>query len=70
MMIYKNGRNIILNVPNAIADRAVLKEAQVLDLADIGIKIAAHYGKPQDIEWAYRGGEFFIVQARPITTLG
>ena len=29
-----------------------------------------HYGAPQDIEWAIEGDEIFLVQSRPITTLG
>ena len=27
------------------------------------------YKKPQDIEWAYAKGKFYITQSRPITTL-
>lgn len=29
----------------------------------------AHFGAPQDIEWACTEGEFFLVQSRPITSL-
>jgi|UPI00048B23FB rifampicin phosphotransferase len=32
--------------------------------------VANHYGSPQDIEWAWKGGKFYLLQARPITTLG
>ena len=28
------------------------------------------FGKPQDIEWAITDGELFILQSRPITTMG
>jgi pyruvate,water dikinase len=69
MMTYHDGKNEILNVPDEIADRAVLREVQVQELANIGLKIAEHYGKPQDIEWCLKDGTFYIVQARPITTL-
>ncbi len=50
----------------------VLTDAEVLAIADIGCRIETHYGgEPQDLEWAYeRGGELWIVQTRPITTLG
>ena len=47
----------------------VLDDAQVLELAEWGARIEAHYGKPQDIEWAMAEGRFFILQARPITSL-
>ncbi len=47
----------------------VLNDAQVLELAELGKRIEAHYGKPQDIEWCLAQGQFYIVQARPITSL-
>ena len=48
----------------------VLTEAQILALADIVMTIEKHYGFPCDIEWAMEVGTFYIVQSRPITTLG
>lgn len=47
----------------------VLTRAQVLRLERLGRRIEAHFDQPQDIEWCLAGGEFFIVQSRPITTL-
>ena len=40
-------------------------------LAQLGRRIEAHFGRPQDIEWCVgdNDDEFFIVQSRPITTL-
>ena len=35
----------------------VLSEAQAIDLAQLGQRIAAHYQKPQDIEWAIADGQ-------------
>jgi rifampicin phosphotransferase len=32
-------------------------------------RIAAHFGSPQDIEWALADGELFLLQARPVTAL-
>jgi pyruvate,water dikinase len=46
-----------------------LSDAQVLELARLGRRIEAHFGSPQDIEWCLAGGELFVVQSRPITTL-
>lgn len=48
---------------------AVLSDADALRLAELGSAIERHFGKPQDIEWVRAGGEFSIVQARPITAL-
>lgn len=47
----------------------VLKQAQVTQLARIALKIEEDYSVPQDIEWCYAGGKFYIVQSRPITAL-
>lgn len=46
-----------------------LSDAQALRLAQLGRRIEAHFGEPQDIEWCLTGDEFYIVQSRPITTL-
>jgi pyruvate,water dikinase len=46
-----------------------LSDQHVLELAEIGGKIETHYGSPQDIEWALRKGQWYVLQSRPITTL-
>jgi len=46
-----------------------LTDAQVVELARLGRRIEAHFGRPQDIEWCLVDGAFHIVQSRPITTL-
>ncbi len=46
-----------------------LTDAQILQLAETGRIIEAHFGRPQDIEWCLDAGQFYIVQSRPITTL-
>jgi pyruvate,water dikinase len=46
-----------------------LTDAQVLQLAQLGRRIEAHFGYPQDIEWCLVDDGFQIVQSRPITTL-
>lgn len=47
----------------------VLSDEQALDLARWGTRIAAHYGSPQDVEWALVGTGFVITQARPVVAL-
>ena len=46
-----------------------LTERQVVRLAQLGRRIEAHFGRPQDIEWCLVDDDFQIVQSRPITTL-
>jgi pyruvate,water dikinase len=48
----------------------VLSGAQLRELARLGARVEAHYGRPQDIEWAIaRDGKLWLVQSRDITTL-
>ncbi len=46
-----------------------LDDARVLELAELGERIEAHFGTPQDVEWAYADGALYALQARPITSL-
>jgi phosphoenolpyruvate synthase/pyruvate phosphate dikinase len=46
-----------------------LTDTQIVRLAQLGRRIEAHFGCPQDIEWCLADDEFQIVQSRPITTL-
>src|SRR6266700_3189673 len=50
-------------------EQPALTDAQVVRLAQLGRRIEAHFGRPQDIEWCLVDDEFQIVQSRPITTL-
>jgi pyruvate,water dikinase len=52
-----------------LQDQPVLTDAQVVRLAQLGRRIEAHFGRPQDIEWCLAGNDIQIVQSRPITTL-
>ncbi|MEU4798351.1 rifamycin-inactivating phosphotransferase [Streptomyces sp. NPDC023327] len=46
-----------------------LTDARAVGLVDLGRRIEAHFGCPQDIEWCLADDGFQIVQSRPITTL-
>jgi rifampicin phosphotransferase len=50
-------------------EQPALTNAQVVRLAQLGRRIEAHFGRPQDIEWCLADDGFQIVQSRPITTL-
>ncbi len=65
----QNGGNEWQEISEPKASSQVLSEAQILKLSNIILGIEKHYGFPCDIEWAFEGGEFFITQSRPITTL-
>lgn len=48
----------------------VLTGNEVIKLSNIALQLEEHYKKPQDIEFAIEGDEIYIVQTRPITTIG
>lgn len=64
-----NSGTVEREVENSQRHVQVLSPAQVAELVRLGASIEALYGIPQDIEWCWVGNQFFIVQARPITTL-
>jgi phosphoenolpyruvate synthase/pyruvate phosphate dikinase len=50
-------------------EQPVLTDMEILRLAELGRRLQAHFGQPQDIEWCLVGDEYLTVQSRPITTL-
>ena len=50
-------------------EQPALTDAQVVRLVQLGRRIEAHFGRPQDIEWCLVDDGFQIVQSRAITTL-
>ena len=71
-MIYSaRGGRAVENVRTTQQERQsfVLKDKEILQLAQWAVDIEKHYGKPMDMEWAKNGknGGLFIVQARPET---
>src|SRR5712692_5729740 len=50
-------------------EQPALTDAQVVRLVQLGRRIEAHFGRPQDIEWCLVDDDFLIVQSRSITTL-
>ncbi|BCB89508.1 PEP/pyruvate-binding domain-containing protein [Phytohabitans suffuscus] len=64
------GRIRTVPVPAALADRPVLDEAQIMEIATTVRRVERHTGRPVDVEWVLDGARparLWIVQARPIT---
>lgn len=64
--IEKGGEKVLPEKQKAqkISDKHIYK------LFDLALAIEKHYGKPQDTEWAIEGDKVYMVQSRPVTTLG
>jgi pyruvate,water dikinase len=56
------------NVDPARRDEFTLTDEAASELAQIGAGVQALYqGFPQDLEWGYADGRFYVLQARPVT---
>lgn len=60
----------VVEVPHDRRRAQTLDAAQVRAVAEWSLKCEAHFGAPQDVEWAFAHGRFHLLQSRPITTLG
>jgi pyruvate,water dikinase len=61
--------NVWRDIEPARRAQQKLSDGEIAALAELGLHVEAHYGSPQDIEWAIERGEMYILQARPVTTL-
>ena len=61
--------NVWRAVEPARGNAQKLSSEEIAEVARLGLQVEAHYGSPQDIEWAIAGGRTYILQARPVTTL-
>ena len=55
-------------LPPEQRDRSVLADGQLFELAELGYRVQAIYGYPQDIEWALLEDGFVLLQTRPLTS--
>ena len=47
----------------------VLAATELSQLHELGMRLEAFFGAPQDVEWCIRDRELLLLQSRPITTL-
>jgi phosphohistidine swiveling domain-containing protein len=63
-----NGGVIEEALPPSQHGHPVLSDQQLLDLTELGYRVQAIYGYPQDIEWALVDGSLALLQTRPLTS--
>ena len=66
----ENGTSVKVEVPEDKRKERVLSDDELIELTEMGKRVQAHYGEPMDTEWAFEKDMLFLLQARPITTLG
>lgn len=59
----------LVSVPDELKSEVTLTDAEVETLRQLCLKAEHYFGSPQDLEWAYAAGTFYLVQSRPITSL-
>ncbi len=65
----KTGKTIDIPVPDDKKNATVLGDDEILKLVEFGEVVEDLYGNPQDVEWAIKNNEIYILQSRPITTI-
>jgi pyruvate,water dikinase len=57
-----------VETPTELVEKACLGSAELAALVELARRCEAAFGKNLDLEWAFAGGEVFLLQSRPITT--
>ncbi len=58
-----------VDVPRFFRNEASLNAEQMIEMAKLALTLETTMGHPVDVECAYAGGELYLLQCRPITTL-
>ena len=69
MTVSAPGGTHEVDVPRFLRSEASLNEEQVVEMAKLALTLEVTMEHPVDVECAYAGGELYLLQCRPITTL-
>jgi len=69
MTISAPGGTHEVDVPRFLRNEASLNDEQVIEMARLALTLEVTMEHPVDVECAYAGGELYLLQCRPITTL-
>ena len=64
-----DGGTTIIDVDDDRRRARALTDAQLSAVVDVGRRLEALYGVPQDVEWGIEDGNVVVLQSRPITSL-
>ncbi len=70
MHILENEKVIEKAIPENLISKQVLDDSEILKVKELVEKANNFFGRFQDIEWAFEGKKLYLLQSRPITTLG
>lgn len=64
-----DARGVLAETTYSDVNAPALQTSQILRLAEIVREVAKHEKTPQDVEWAWDGNTFYLLQSRPITSI-
>jgi pyruvate,water dikinase len=70
MTVLAEGGTTEVDVPPELRTAPSLDASQVVEMGRLAAKLEAAMGWPVDVECAFAYGELYLLQCRPITTLG
>jgi pyruvate,water dikinase len=67
LVSLSHGGTLLEEISDSEGGRPSLPDEKMIELAAYGLKLEAHFGSPQDVEWALdQEGRLFILQSRPL----
>jgi phosphoenolpyruvate synthase/pyruvate phosphate dikinase len=69
MTVSAPGGTHEVDVPRFLRNITSLSDERVIEMAKLALTLEITMGHPVDVECAYAGGELYLLQCRPITTL-
>jgi phosphoenolpyruvate synthase/pyruvate phosphate dikinase len=57
-------------LPDNLSRQASITDDAIQAVASLAGRVEAHYGAHVDIEWAWKDGQVWLLQARPVTAAG
>ncbi len=69
MTVSAPGGTHQVEIPRFLRNTSSLNDEQVIEMAKLALTLEVTMEHPVDVECAYAGGELYLLQCRPITTL-
>lgn len=62
-----SGGSLLEPMPEDLVRKASLSDEAIHGVAGIASRVEDYFGQPVDIEWAWKDGKIWLLQARPVT---
>lgn len=70
MTVVVEGGTVEADVPAHLRDKPALSDPEIVELAQLALDLEERTGHPVDVESSFHAGRLYVLQSRPITTLG